>query len=1037
MCPKMIDSPSVPRGIPLSQILFAVLLLVPGVALADKASDDFNLGVSLYRSERYETAADAFAQFLREFPQHPRANTARLYQALSLNSLEQYEPARSLFVEFLKSEGEGRNAADARYRLAECSYYLKDYPAAIAQFREYLQKHSGHTLNDWARLFLGDSYTASQQWSEAEATLKPLLAPTVAEGIRLDARMSLGRALEGLDRPDDAIQQYVAVVSGRDTAIVPRALSRIGTLHYNASRFVDAAAAYEQLLKDFPQSPQSTTASLGAGMSYFKLDRFEDALPRLQAVPRDSSSGVQALLMAAMSLKRLGRVEESQRELDAALKEAGNTPLAAEILFQQAQLTRETDKAAAAKLLEHIADRWPAFDRAADCLSDATELLLELDDVDRAERLWQRLDREFLSVSSQPRAQVLRGRIQLARGQNDAAAVTFEKAAGPTVSAGDRPRIVARYYLVRTLSAARDHARVLEQATLLAPVLADPANKDLSSALALAAISSLELKDFPQATQFAESYLTAVPEGTQKVDVTAIRAIALSELNRTAEALQSFQSLVKEAPENPQTWSAVLQAANAALQKKQGDVSEPLFALAVGCPSDAKVRESGASGIAWSQHEAGRYSEAAQAFAKFVADFPASTERAQALFMSARCIEQEGDLSRSATAYADVFMALTQGQPPAEAGAESEAPLRFAYDAGRQAARSWQKLNKTDEADRAWAAVLNQFPAATDADRLLDEWAWLNAEAGRYERSDEIHRRLLKDFPSSPYAGQARLSLAESELAAGRIDPARAEFEAIVANDGYGAADRERSLFHLVEIHTTARDWPAVASRADSFLSQFSASPLTGHVRLFRGEAALQLGDAAAAETTLSLLRDDLLNGRIPVEDWADRVWIALAETALARKDYATIDRLESELRTRSPKSPFAFQLMDVQGRRWKQQAPPDFDKARRYFVQVTQDESGRGTRTAARCQFLIAETFVMQSELDEALKAYFAVYLNYDYDDLRAQSLFQAAACQVQLKRPAAAERDFKELLEKFPQSEFAAQARDELARLQQGTTP
>ena len=76
--------------------------------MADKASDDFNLGVGLYRSQRYELAVETFSQFLKEFPEHPRANLARLYFALSLDSLEKYAPAREQFAMFLRDGTRGQ-----------------------------------------------------------------------------------------------------------------------------------------------------------------------------------------------------------------------------------------------------------------------------------------------------------------------------------------------------------------------------------------------------------------------------------------------------------------------------------------------------------------------------------------------------------------------------------------------------------------------------------------------------------------------------------------------------------------------------------------------------------------------------------------------------------------------------------------------------------------------------------------------------------------------------------------------------------------
>ena len=266
---------------------------------------------------------------------------------------------------------------------------------------------------------------------------------------------------------------------------------------------------------------------------------------------------------------------------------------------------------------------------------------------------------------------------------------------------------------------------------------------------------------------------------------------------------------------------------------------------------------------------------------------------------------------------------------------------------------------------------------------------------------------------------------------AGQLDGSLQEMEAIVADTRYGAAEKERALFHVIEMQAAARKWQPTVTASEQFLAGYSASPLTPQVRQFAGDAMLQLGDAEKAATVLESLRQEIIAGTVPVDDWTDRVWIVLAEAALAQKKYEQIDVLEADLKQRNAKSRFAFQMLDIQGRRWKQQSPPDFEKARQYFSLVTADIDGQGTETAARCQFLIAETWMMQMKLEEAVREYFKVYLSYSYDDLRAQALFQAAACEAQLQKRDAAVRDFRDLVATFPQSELAAKAQEELKKL------
>ncbi len=1016
-----------------SVVLILAFVITFDSALADKATDDFNLGMGFYRGKRWEQAEETLGQFLKDFPEHSRTNIARLYHARSLNMLEKYDVARLEFAEFINAEPNGKDAPDARYRLGECSYFLKDYPATITQLLEYTTKHSDHTHVVWANLLLGDSYVAVKEYQKAIEILVPLSKAQSNKSILTDARFSLGKALEGLKKTQEAVEQYKAVVTEKSSAVAPRALNRIGSIQYASSQYSEAAASFEQLISVYSTSTLVPSATLGAGMSWYRAGEYDKALEWLRRVPRESPSAAQAVMMTAMSLKELGRIEESRQVFADALQVAGNTPLAADILFQQAQMERVSGtKELATQLFEDISDRWPQSNRTAECLFNASELRLELNQPEQAEKLWNRLKTDYPEIAARPREQILLGRLFLDRGDIDKSIEILQQACGVSKAQQDRVTAVGRYYLVRALHKARRHDKVIEQTSMMSELFRIEAFSEVRGALALAAISSLELKDYDGVLKFADEFLPIAKDETQKSDVMAAQAVAFSHLKQFSDANRVLRNLTATHPDAAPTWSAVLQAAEAALEQNSPDDAAAFFNLAASYDKDSAVKEAGVTGMAWSHFKAAKFVEAEKSFTRVIDDYPSSEDAAQSLFMRARCVEEQGNTELTAAAYADVFAKLTKDQPPASAGSESAPPMQFAFDAGRQAARALDKLKRSEEADKAWEALVRQFPDAKDLDRILDEWAWMNVTAERFEKSDAVHRQLLDRFPASPYAGQARLSLAESLLEAGKLDESLKEMEAIIADDRYGAAEKERSLFHVIEIQAATRKWQPLITAAEGFLDSYSMSPLAPQVRLFVGNALLELQKPKQAAETLTALRDEIVAQKVPEQDWTDRVWIVLAEAALALKNYDQIDVLETELKQRSEKSLFAFQMMDVQGRRWKQQAPPDFEKARVYLRAVTSDVQGEGTETAARCQFLVAETLVLEMKLEEAVKEYFKVYLSYSYDELRAQALFQAATCQVRLQKNDAALRDYKELIAMFPTSNLVEKASAEIKKLE-----
>lgn len=1007
----------------------------------DQAGDDFNLAVGLYRSSRWQLAADTFAQFLKDHPEHPRANLAKLYYGLSLSSLERFSDARPQFLGFIAAEPESPQAADARYRLGECSYYLKDYPAAVSQFNEYLTKHPGHSLHDWAQLFLAESLNGLERWNDADVVFRKLLAkPPVAELLR-DAEFGLARSLEARNKPDDAFQLYRGIAADKESPLAARALSRIGSVYFNRQQFAEAVQAYDEILVRYPGTALAASAVLNSGLAMFRSKEFERAADRLRQVPADSPNYAQATLMTAVSLKELGRIEEARRALSDAQKVVGDGPLAADILFQRAQLERtDRQSAVAAQVFEDIAIRWPQDARVAECLFNATELRLELNELEAAERNWKSLEISYPQQAAQLREQILLGRLYLARKEPNKAIETLTRAVGNAEVPGssvppDRTLAVGRYYLVRTLFDASRHSDVVNQTRPFLNSLADPSLKDLRSVIALAAISSLELKQFADAKSLADLFLSDATDENQKADVLAARAVAQSNLAEYPAAMKDLTELTTKFAERKPTWSAVLHAAEAATAAKAFAEAGEIYALAAAHQADQMIRESGLSGVAWSHFRGGKFADAEQAFATLDTAFPSSPDAALVSYMRVRAIEELGDLSRAAQEYQKVFTELTADTPAAVVGAESMPPLQYAFDAGRQAARLLVRLKKIEDADQQCELLVTRFPAAKDLDRVLEEWAWSNIEAERFDVSDRIYRRLLDQFPASPFAGTARLSLAESEMQAENLDVALKEFEAIVADKTYGASEKERALFHVIDILTTRREWSRVRELSDSFLKDYAASPLNPQVRLSAAESRLNseqtIDEIRNAQAQLTALRTEVVAGTIPAEEWTERIWVVSAEAALQAKEYAGIDLVADELKQRVPGSRFLFQIYDVQGRRWKSQAPPDFAKSREYFRLVIDDAVGRGTETAARCQFQIAETYVLEQNLTEARKEYFRVYLTYQYEALQAQAIFQVAECELRMGDQDGAIKSLRELVQSFPKSELVPRAKEKLKEL------
>jgi TolA-binding protein len=1017
-------------------LLFAFLILCPTCpAQADQATDDFNLAVGLYRKQRWDLAAESFRRFMQDHPDHARTNLSRLYLGLSLNSLEQYKPARDYFEEFIRTEPESSHVADARYRIAECSYHLKEFPLAIEQFDAYLKAHPQHELANWARLFSGDAHYNLQQWDSAVTVLKQLLDSSPQPQLVNDARYSLARSLEGQNNTDEALAVYQELSQQTSLPVASRADLRIGAILFRKQSYKEAALVYDRIVANTSDPALRTSASLNAGLALYRSGDYQQAIVRLQKVPDDSPLKARTTMLTGLSYRELKEWDKAREALDRSSVLAADTALAPEILFERAQLERlANDRATAAQMFEDFADRWPADQRVAECLFNAAELHLELAEVQQARSLHNRLAALEPQDAPSIRTQVLNGRILLKENQPDQAISTFLAAISlqDDSESAERSAIIGRYYLVRTYHQQSQHQNAIDALQPLLPALDSGQFAELQGVLAVAAISSLQLQKYTDARQYADQYLTAQTDGSQQAEVLAARCVALAKLQQFDAAVTDANSLAEQFSQNPLTWNAIIQAAETAWNAEDYPHSASLFQAAANQQQDNAVRSAGLSGQAWSLYRQDLFPEAGTLFRTITEQLPQSPSAPESQYMYAMTLFRTDQPDQAIAEFRKAFQAaLAVDADSQELSPLTRSVLKYGFDSGEMAAQLLGEAGQTDEADQMWEALVTAYPNAESLDRILYEWAYLNLASQRYNRSDQVYRQLLSQFPNSRFAGQARLSLAESDMQADRTDKAITEFKAIVDAPDYADSEKEKALYQLIDIYAKERDWAQVRQLAKLFADRFSTSDRAPRIQLLYAESLLDQKEPELAEEQLQMLRKAVMEDLLPADEWTQRIWVLLGEVALATGRYQDIDTIVDELIQRVPDSRLLFQLYDVQGRRWKGQAEPNFETARQYFQKVVQDEHGRGTATAASCQFMIAETYLLQKSLQEARREYYRVYLSYDYDDWQARGLFQAAGCENRLGRKEEAIRGYRDLLNEFPNSELVERAKEQLAKL------
>lgn len=537
------------------------------------------------------------------------------------------------------------------------------------------------------------------------------------------------------------------------------------------------------------------------------------------------------------------------------------------------------------------------------------------------------------------------------------------------------------------------------------------------------ASSALAEKKFPEAASAAADYIRLAPKGEQLDQAFVTKALVESNQKQFDAAKQSMAQLKAALPNSPLIVRTTLQLAEAAYSHKQFDASLEWYAVVVATGPQSPHFVSALSGQAWSQFEKKQFKQASEGFGRLVKEFPQDAPAPEAAFKLGESLQLDNQLEAASKAFGDAF--------------ESYSPGNYGYLSGLEAARTLRRLNKPVEADAAYEKLLVKFPKPQNLDKLFDEWALLNYEAGRFERSDQIFKRLIAEVPNSELADNARFSLAESDLlssvnpddgsvVAAKLEAAKAAFQKLEEDPKSDVDVQQDSLWRLMQIAEQQKQWDEMAKTATALRTRFAEGSHKSDAAFYLALSLLQRQQSEPALELLKPLAAAKADPAMKDKDWFPRVFVLLAETYWQKKNYAEVVATVTNFRAWDAKNRLLYQAEETLGRAYKSQGK--FDEARAVFKQVIDDPNGKRTETAAKAQLMIAETHYLQKDYKAALESYLKVDILYDFPEWQAPALFQAGACDEQLGDWPQVVRDYELLIAKFPKSEWAEKSKPRL---------
>ncbi len=319
----------------------------------------FQLGTQQFVNGNTSQAIDYFDRSINMGNYDKKARTnAYFWRGESKYKINNFSAAAADFQSFTQeADKSDENYALGFYNLGYARFKQNQYATARTAFQNYVAAQSNKNVPEYADAHnrIGDTYYFSRNFAEAEnyynlsAKLNPAGADYAAyqrafvmglqrnyrgkinaldELMRTfpkshyydDALFEKSRALVMLNQDDEAVNVLNRLVSDFPQSPLARQGGvQLGQLHYNASRYGQAAAAYKAVIQNFPGSEDARSALLALETVYKDMDdidayvRYANSLPggmRITPLRQDSLT-----YMAAESLYMRGSKKDAENSL--------------------------------------------------------------------------------------------------------------------------------------------------------------------------------------------------------------------------------------------------------------------------------------------------------------------------------------------------------------------------------------------------------------------------------------------------------------------------------------------------------------------------------------------------------------------------------------------------------------------------------------------------------------------------------------------------------------------------------------------------
>jgi len=964
------------RGIVVLLVLAALPLEVT-FAQSNTPDDQYQLAAKHYNHRRWRLADAEFGAFLQDYPAHRLAPSARFFRAESRLQADDKTGALEDYKRYLKT-GDGGYAGVAEFRAGETAYLLSQPVVATSHLKTYLEHYPQGGMLGYALTYLGklaldrnDAATAEQRFSEA---LRRYADQPYAD----ECRYGLAKACLALDNHDDAKRFFTFLEKSRRFGELSRL--QLAVIQMETDE-VSARQQFRDLRASTSDDAIATQAAYWLGMLAHRNGDWREAARQLTSLTLDEQLGPSAAFASAESLKQI-------KDLDGAEEQ-----------------------------LRRLIESWPLSHWGDDALQLRIEIKAEQQQYEKLDEFVSTFNKQYGNSDLLPAVARTHGRSLLSQERLTEAVAAFET----TPSDKRTPSDWYHIGLVRLSNEQFDLAlNALDRVGV-------DASRDSSSqpryqltaqlraATTLAQATALvRLEKFTLAAPRLRQYLALQPTGPDADRCRAQLAVALANEQKWNEAKIVYQTLLKTETQGDEFWSTTHFLADAAAARSDTIWASKLYRnLAENGPTP-ELQAAALAGLAWLEIESDVETVSDNAVNRLLKDHPNSRFTPRTTLAHARALKSKKRNSEAIIAYTRVIERFVDAP---------EAPPALL-----EVSEILSNIGRHEEARGHLERLTIQHPEFSKSATAHYLLAWVYNDLKQPELSTQRFRKIVDEYPSSHLWSDAAYRLAERAAKAEQF----ADVEAIAAR----ITDRNidpRTTAHAWylrgQVAAKMRQWKDVESHMRAAIDLSDSNDIYLPARYWVAESLYRQKDyMQAGDEFESLIR--LTSGRNA--SWLGMLPLRRAQVLAHAKRWREAFDMAQTVRENHPDFAQLHEVDYLMGR--CQGSWADFASARDSYRRVIQSKSGAGTETASMAQWMIGETYFLQGNYPDAIRAYHRVV---KFPRWQAAALIQAAKGHIALKQPTEAAQLLDQLLKDFPDSTFADDARARRATLRVTTSP